>query len=168
MSTFFYMLLAGVVWMALRQSIDPLTFGVGAVIGALMWRVFGAPARRSFSPLRALRFAWISLGLLLVFLWELGVANVEQLRVIFAPRIDVRPYWVDYRSELETHTSRALLGLMIAMTPGSITCEEIEELEAGDRVCHVRIHLLNSLDPEAQLERIRKRLEAPLLKLEQL
>ena len=55
--------------------------------------------------------------------------------MIFARRIDVRPYWVDYRSELETHSSQALLGLMIAMTPGSITCEEIEDAREGSAGC---------------------------------
>jgi multisubunit Na+/H+ antiporter MnhE subunit len=168
MSTFFYMLLAGFVWMALRQSIALSTFLMGALIGVVVWRTIGAPARRPFTPLRALQFAWLSGGLLVLFLWELLVANIEQLRVIFAPRIDIQPAWVDYRSELESHASRALLGLMIAMTPGSITCEEIEDLEEGSEVCHVRIHLLNSKDPDAALERIRTRLEAPLLKLERL
>jgi multicomponent Na+:H+ antiporter subunit E len=168
MSTFFYMLLAGFVWMALNAEIALSTFLVGAVIGALVWRMVGTRSHRPFTPLRGLRFAWLSGGLLLVFLWELLVANVEQLRVIFSPRIDIQPYWVDFNSELETHTSRALLGLMISMTPGSITCEEIEECEGGFRTCHVRIHLLNAVDPDAALERIRRRLEAPLLQLERL
>ena len=110
MSTFFYVLLAGFVWMALRQSIDLATFLVGAAIGALIWRVVGTPAHRRLTPMRALRFAWLSAGLLVLFLWELLVANLEQLRVIFAPRIEVAPHWVDYRSELETRASRAVLG----------------------------------------------------------
>ena len=54
------------------------------------------------------------------------------------------------------------------MTPGSITCEEIEQREDGVDVCHVRIHLLNAEDPEAELARIRARLEAPLLAMERL
>ncbi len=45
MSTFFYMLLAGFAWMALRQSIELSTFLVGAAIGALVWRSVGGRAR---------------------------------------------------------------------------------------------------------------------------
>ena len=54
MSTFFYMLLAGAVWMALRQSIDWQTFLVGAAIGLVVGRAFGAPARPALHALAGL------------------------------------------------------------------------------------------------------------------
>ena len=123
MSTFFIAILAGVAWMGLTADVGAGAFALGAVVGLGVWRFQGGRARRRFGPLRALRLAGLGARLLLIFLWELAVANVEQLRIVLAPRIDVQPGWIRFRSELETPAMRALLGAMLLRFQGWVTLQ---------------------------------------------
>jgi multicomponent K+:H+ antiporter subunit E len=100
-----------------------------------------------------------------VFLWELVVAVGEQLRIVLAAPIDVRPGWVRFSTELETPVMRAALGLVISLTPGSLT---YEESVSDNGVCDLALHVLDLRDEERLLERIRTRFEAPLRAMETL
>jgi len=101
--------------------------------------------------------------LLGTFVWELVVANVQQLRVVLSPRIDVDPCWVHFDTVLESPALRALLGVMISLTPGTLVCDEFERPDGG--VC-LWLHILDTDDAPAAVARIRERLEAPLRSLE--
>jgi multisubunit Na+/H+ antiporter MnhE subunit len=165
MSTFFVAILTGVAWMGLSGEVSWGSFAVGTVIGLTVWRIEGAHARRPFGPVRALHLTWLGLRFLAVFLWELVVASIEQLRIVLAPRIDVRPGWARFSTELETPAMRALLGLVVSLTPGSLIYDEsISE----DGVCHLAIHVLDLRDEQRLLDRIHTRFEAPLRAMETL
>ena len=165
MSSFLFLLLAGLAWMALLGDPDWDTFIVGVVIGAVVRQFEHVRSSRSFSPGRAFRFAYVTLRLMGTFLWELLVANIQQLRIILSPRLDIQPCWLEFRTELETPAMRALLGVMVVMTPGTVTCDELP-VEGGG--WSIALHVLDARDPEEVVERIRSRLEAPLHHLEQL
>jgi multicomponent Na+:H+ antiporter subunit E len=165
MSSFFVAVLTGVAWMGLSQQIGWVPFAVGAVIGLVVWRVEGISSRRPFGPVRALRLTWMGAGLLVVFLSELVMAVVEQLRIVLAPRINVRPGWVRFRTELETPAMRVALGLMLSLTPGSLV---YEESVSEDGACDLALHVLDLHDEDRLLERIRSRFEAPLRAMETL
>jgi multisubunit Na+/H+ antiporter MnhE subunit len=165
MSTFFAAIASGLVWMGLVGETAWSSFAFGVVLGLLLWRFGGARARRPFGPIRALHMSWLGLRLGLYFAWELVLANAEQLRIVLAPRIDVRPRWIHFRTELETPAMRALLGVMISLTPGSLTYEESLSQD-GSMV--IGIHVLNLRDEARLLEQIRRQFEAPLHEMEQL
>ena len=165
MSSFFVAVLTGVAWMGLSAQISWGSFAVGAVIGLVIWRVEGIHSRRPFGPVRALRLTWMGARLLVVFLWELVVAVVGQLRIVLAPRIDIRPGWVRFSTELETPAMRVVLGLMISLTPGSLT---YEESVSENGVCELSLHVLDLREEERMLEQIRTRFEAPLRAMETL
>ena len=108
------------------------------------------------------RLAWASVKVAAIFTWELVLANFGQLRIVLAPRIEVQPRWVHFELALESPALRALLGVMISLTPGTLVCDEAPHEDGF----HVWIHVLDSDDPEAVINRIRRRLEAPLRALE--
>jgi len=164
MWTFFATILAGLAWMGLNAEVGFGTFGVGLVIGSLIWRLEGARASTRFGPVRASRLLGIGVRLLGVFLWELVVANFEQLRIILAPRIDVHPGWIRFGTNLETPAMRAVFGAMVSLTPGSLTYEESSD-ESG---CTISLHVLDLRDEERMVARIRTRFEAPLRAMERL
>jgi multisubunit Na+/H+ antiporter MnhE subunit len=60
---------------------------------------------------------------------------------------------------------RALFGTLLTLTPGSLTYEETTD-ENGRWTIHM--HLLDTRQGEAALERARQRFEAPLRKMENL
>ncbi len=165
MSAFFVAILTGVAWMGLSAEIGWGTFAVGAAIGLAVWRAEGLRSRRPFGLVRAIRLTWMAVRLLVVFLWELLVAVVEQLRIVLAPGIDVRPGWVRFTTELETPAMRVVFGVMVSMTPGTIT---YEETISEDGLCSLELHVLDLRDEEGMLARIRTRFEAPLRAMETL
>jgi multicomponent Na+:H+ antiporter subunit E len=165
MSSFFVAILTGLAWMGLLGEIGWGSFAVGAALGLAIWRIEGGRARRPFGPVRALRLTWLGVRFLAVFLCELLVAVVEQIRIVLAPRIDVHPGWVRFSTELETPAMRVLLGVVLSLTPGSLTYEEsISE----DGACDLALHVLDLRDEERLVERIRARFEAPLREMETL
>ena len=163
MSIFFIPVLTGLAWMGLTAEIGWGAFAVGASLGLLVWRLGQASNRKPFRSTRALRLIWLGGRVFAVFLWELVIANLEQLRIVLAPRIDIRPGWIRYRSELETPGMQALLGVMITLTPGSLT---YEESPGEDGSFGISLHVLDLRDEEQVVERIRTRFEAPLRAME--
>jgi multisubunit Na+/H+ antiporter MnhE subunit len=166
MSAFFFIVFVGTAWMGLRGDISVFTFVIGLLIGFGLWRMFGFRSRRPFSVARAVRLTLLAASLFLIFLVELVQANLQQLRIVLAPRIAVRPYWLRFRTELETPTMRAVLGTMIVMTPGTVAYGEIE---AADGAWIIGVHALNAkdaADAQATLDRIRKRFESRLKQME--
>jgi multicomponent Na+:H+ antiporter subunit E len=158
-----FLLLTGFAWMGLRGDVGVGTFATGMLLGAVVWRVERVRSSKPFQPGRALRLVLRSVAVLSSFGWELLVANWHQLRIVLAPRIDVQPCWAHFDTQLESQALRLVLGVMISLTPGTLICDEVERSDGS--VC-LWIHILDSDDPDAVIERIRQRLEAPLCALE--
>ena len=168
MSAFFFIIFSGLVWMGLNADIGVFTFVVGLLLGFGMWRLFRFRSRRPFSITGAIRLVFLALSVFTVFLKELLLANLQQLRIVFKPRIVINPYWLQYRTELETPAMRAVLGSMIVMTPGTVA---YKETEAEEGVWTIAVHALHAKDEEeAQktLDRIHDRFELRLRQMETL
>ena len=165
MSGFFFILASGVVWMGLSVDLDLETFIWGAALGSIYWFLRGQESRRPFGVRRALVLIWLGSRLAVTFLWELVVANIDQLRLVLSPRIDIEPGWIEVHCSLQTTPMRVLLGTLLTLTPGSLTFEEKTD-ENGRWTIHM--HLLDTRGGEESLERARRRFEAPLKRMEDL
>jgi len=168
MSAFFFIFFSGIVWMGLRGDIGVLTFAVGILLGFGLWRLFRFKSRRPFSITGMIRLTFLGLSVFIIFLKELLLANLQQLRIVLAPRIQVSPHWLQYRTRLETPAMRAVLGSMIVMTPGTVA---YKETEADEGVWTIAVHALHAKDAEdAQktLDRIHDRFESRLRQMEAL
>ena len=166
MSQFLFLVLAGLAWMGLRGDVGLYPFVVGVLIGFGIWRVFGFESRRPFSITRAIRLVFLGASVFIVFVLELVLANLRQVRIVLAPRIAVRPYWLRFRTELETPSMRALLDLMIVMTPGTVAYGEIE-IEDGVWILGIHaLHAEDDVDAQNAIDRIRERLESRLRQME--
>jgi multicomponent Na+:H+ antiporter subunit E len=168
MSAFFFIIFSGIAWMGLSGDTGVFTFVIGSLLGFGMWRLFRFKSRRPFSIVGAIRLGYLGLSVFIVFLKELLLANLQQLRIVLAPRIQVSPYWLQYRTELETPAMRAILGSMIVMTPGTVAYKEFETEEG---VWNIAVHALHVKDEEeAQkiLDRIHVQFESRLRLIEAL
>ena len=159
-------LTGAVVWWALIEGhgAGAMLFGgaLGAGLAHLVFRrraeTRGDALPRIRAPRSAMRRLFAATRLVGRFARELVIANVQQLRLVLAPRLRVRPRWVIYPTELESPILRTLLGLMISLTPGTVT--------ADLRSAHLVVHVLDTDDEAEVIDRIRDRFEAPLLVLE--
>ena len=82
----------------------------------------------------------------------------EQARLVLSPRLAPRTAWLEYETELRSPALRALFAALVSLTPGTLTCDLARRT--------LSVHVLDTGDLEATRERIRRRLERPLLGME--
>ena len=114
--------------------------------------------RRSPILKRWLERGILSLQLLGRFLVELVIANLQQARLVLGYPLRVQPRWIRYETQLRSRASRTLLGALISLTPGTLTCDLQNET--------LLIHALNESSDEEAIQRIRQRFESVLVRME--
>ncbi len=157
MNILFLLVIAFITWYGLRGSLGPSAVLVLGVLGAAV--LVSRKRRVPSSPRRSLRQVGAAIQVALLFGWELLISNLQQLRIVFGPSRLVQPHWLAFSSELESPPLRALLGMMISLTPGTMTVDLDDDGTFG-------VHVLVAEDDEAVVRRIRDVLERPLRRLE--
>ena len=116
-------LLLTFIWFAANSSlaIESIVTGalISAVLAAIFVRHFPAWSDVRFSPSRLFHF----LRYTGVFAVEMMRANVNMLRYVYAPRIDIDPGIVKIKTRLKTPVGRLALANSIALTPGSLVID---------------------------------------------
>lgn len=115
---------------------------------------------RSSLPLRWLKWTLLALELLGRFARELLVANLQQARLVLGWPLEVQPRWIRFQTRLRSESSRTLLGALISMTPGTLTCDLDGEI--------LLIHSLNARSEEDAVAGIRRHFESLLLRMEEI
>ena len=100
----------------------------------------------------------LAVQLLWRFSVELVIANLEQARLVLGVPLRVQPRWIEFRTCLRSHTLRTLLGSLISLTPGTLTCDLDGDI--------LRIHALNATTDDEAAGRIRERFESLLVRWE--
>ena len=95
-------------------------------------------------------------GLTLLFLWDILVANLSVAALILSFWRQPRCAWIVIPLDLESSTGVAALANMITLTPGTLSARL-----TPDRL-ELLVHVLDSDDPEAEVNRIKQRYERPL------
>jgi multicomponent Na+:H+ antiporter subunit E len=114
-------------WFAANSSFafEALVTGtlISTVIAYMFTRKRGAWRDIRLSPERVFHFALFT-G---VFLVELVRANINMMRYVFAPRINIKPGIVRIKTKLKTPVGRLALANSIALTPGSLVIDVKDE-----------------------------------------
>lgn len=111
-----------VLWLIVNSSTALAIAATGAVISLVIAWIF---ARRSnvwhidLTP----RGAWHFLAYTATFFIELVKANINMLRYVYAPRIDIHPGIVKVHMRLKSPIGRLALANSIALTPGSLVMD---------------------------------------------
>jgi multicomponent Na+:H+ antiporter subunit E len=112
-----------VVWMAANSTIEVEVALLGAVISGVFAYAFtkssGGWRQIHWGPSGFYHFLVYS-G---VFLVELVKANLAMLRIVYSPRIHIRPGIVKVRTRLRSAIGRLALANTIALTPGSLVID---------------------------------------------
>ena len=102
-----------------RTRIDRTGALISAVLAYLLSRKSTVWRDIRFSPARLYHFVLYT-G---VFVVELVRANINMMRYVFAPRIDIKPGIVEIKTKLKTPVGRFALANSIALTPGSLVID---------------------------------------------
>jgi multicomponent Na+:H+ antiporter subunit E len=141
------------IWLVANDSLAPEIVLVGAVVAALLAVLF-APFARVYADIRwtprVLLNAFAFLG---VFVWELVLANLNVARLVFSPRIDIRPGIVEIKTRLKSPLGRMVLANAITLTPGTLV------VDIRDDSLFIHWIVVSSVDPEAATRDIAGRFE---------
>ena len=123
-SGFFWLwILLTFLWFAANLSSAVEALATGAAISAVLAYIFtrgpGVWQGIRFSPTRLYHFI-VYTG---IFLVELVRANVNMMRYVYAPRIDIKPGIVRIKTKLKTPMGRLALANSIGLTPGSLVID---------------------------------------------
>src|SRR5690625_196452 len=88
--------LIAIVWMFLSTSFTPQTFVIGYLIGILILLVM----RRYFKERFYLGWIWAAIKLILIFLSELVIYNINVLRLVIAQKINILLVLFAFRTDL--------------------------------------------------------------------
>ena len=125
----------------------------GIVISAAIALAFASFAR-VYSVIRwSPKVILYYLMYLAVFLIELTRANLNVMRLVFSPRIDIEPGIVEIKTSLKTPIGRLALANSITLTPGTLVVDIKDD--------SLFIHWINvsATDPVAATEEISARFE---------
>lgn len=125
------------------------TFVTGYIIGLVAVYIL-----RNFLPGRFYlkRLYWM-VRLFLVFIIELVKANVDVVRIVMAPKIDIHPGFYAYPCDLEEEWEVALLSTLITLTPGTVVVAISEDYSI------IYIHGLDMDDADAEIANIKTSFE---------
>jgi multicomponent Na+:H+ antiporter subunit E len=114
-------------WFAANLSLAPEALATGALISVAVAYAFtrkrGVWRDFHLSPRRVYHFVLFTGA----FLVELVRANINVLRYVFSPRIDIKPGIVRIKTKLKTPVGRLALANSIALTPGSLVIDIKDE-----------------------------------------
>jgi multicomponent K+:H+ antiporter subunit E len=142
-------------WLLLQQSVAPahvISGVVLAVVAPLLVGGFLGPAARPRAWAEVVRLSGI-------VLWDIVVSNVVVARIVLDPTSRPQPAWVRVPLHTRHPTAATLLAAIITTTPGTVSCV------VDDERWEILVHALDLDDPQALVEQIRTRYEAPLRRI---
>ena len=155
---FWLWLLLTLLWIAANSSLAVESVASGVLISAALAFIFtqktGVWQGIRFSPPRFYHFIRYT-G---VFAVELVRANINMMRYVYAPRIDITPGIVKIKTGLKSPLGRLALANSIALTPGSLV------LDIEDDVLFIHWIDLKTIDPDEATRMIAGPFEADLEK----
>jgi multicomponent Na+:H+ antiporter subunit E len=139
------------VWVVIDQSTKPdnLVVGALATIAATWLSLKLLPPAGGRVRVGAL------VALLPRFLWQSLVAGFDVARRAFAPRLDLQPGFVDYRTQLPRGSGRSAFELIASLMPGSVPSDDGPQ--------QIEFHCLDTRQPVAEQLAAEERAYAPAL-----
>jgi len=121
MSTFLLNILLALAWGALTGSFEPINLFFGFALGFLM---IGVGERTlTGNQGRYLRASFLALELLFLFLVDFIRANLRMVKIVLAPKPDLKPAVVAVPLSIRSETAITLLVNMITLTPGTLSLD---------------------------------------------
>ncbi|MFM1991677.1 MAG: hypothetical protein RJA99_4634 [Pseudomonadota bacterium] len=150
-----------VTWLLLNQTVAPGHLLLGLVLAVALSRLPGGSPRFARAPGERglLARPRIAARLAAVVLRDIVVANLQVGRRILGPASALTPRFVWVPLDVRRPRSISLLAGIVTMTPGTLSCE------LSDDHRHLLVHGLDIDDPQALVDEVKTRYEAPIREL---
>lgn len=147
------------IWCLLQEKFDLPEFIIGGFFGALIIYLHrsvldeGRSEDHAFSMKALLAKSAKTLRYLIVFLFEVVKANVDVVKIVLSPKLNMTPGIIAYKMEVKTDAGITLLANSITLTPGTLSVDISEDRKT------LYIHALHIEDARALEQSIRDSLE---------
>jgi multicomponent Na+:H+ antiporter subunit E len=142
-------------WMFLKNDWSFPSFFVGYFWGLLL-----ILAMRRFIPGRVYFSRIIAAGkLFFLFLRELLLANVQVIRDILRPKLDIKPGIFALPTDLKSDWEITLLSLLITLTPGTL----VMDISDDNKILY--IHAINMPDADQAISDIKNSFEKAIMEV---
>lgn len=142
-------------WMFLQVSFSARTFIIGYLLGLIV--MLGM--RRFFKSRFYLHRVWAVVYLFLLFLKELVKANIDVLKLLLRPQLDMRPGIFALETELESDWEITLLANLITLTPGTLVVDVSDDQKV------LYIHAIDIGDVSEAVEGIKESFEKAIMEV---
>ncbi|MDT8861449.1 Na+/H+ antiporter subunit E [Alkalihalobacillus sp. MEB130] len=143
------------IWAFLQNSYTGVDFLVGYVIGIFILFVL----RRFLQFDFYFRRVWAFIKLTLLFFKELIMANIDVIKIVLSPKLDIQPGIIEVPTKLETEWELTLLASLISLTPGTLS------MDFSDDNKYIYIHSIHVPDKEEMIRQIHNTFERAILEV---
>ena len=112
-----------------RVTLEVFLFGV-VICGWLYWFISKYMGYNYKNEIRYAKKIPLYLKYAVVLVWEIIKANIDVIRIILSPKMEIEPAIVTFHTDLESDAAQVVLANSITLTPGTYTAN----LENGDYV----------------------------------
>lgn len=105
------------IWMIMWGTNTLIDFFIGYVVGLFLLFFL----RRFLPTVFYFRRAYAGVKLILIFIKELILANIDVVRIILRPKMDINPGIIAVPTSLKTQWEITLLASLISLTPGTLS-----------------------------------------------
>lgn len=115
---FFFLL----IWIIFNGRVTAEILLSGFVLSAVIYGFFCK--FMGYSPendLKILRNLPAGILYILLLIWEVVLANVQIIKLVLSPQIDISPKLIFFKTDLKSEFSKVVLANSITLTPGTIT-----------------------------------------------
>ena len=147
-------LLIAVIWMFFFScSIPHLLFGY--FIGTVLLFILSRFLPSTFY----LKRVWALIVLNLLFVKELIMANLDVLRWVYKPKLDMQSGILALPTELENHWEITLLANLITLTPGTLS------IDISDDNNYIYVHAIDLPDVNEAIHKIKGTFEKAIMEV---
>lgn len=148
-----------VIWCLLQEKFDLPEFAIGALFGYGIIYLLKSILDDRKAERRALTFKEYfiltakTVRYLIVFLIEVIKANIEVVKIVLSPKLNITPGIIAYKLDVKTDAGITLLANSITLTPGTLSIDISKDRKT------LYIHALQIEDARALEQSIRDSLE---------
>ncbi|MFC4022718.1 Na+/H+ antiporter subunit E [Oceanobacillus longus] len=148
-------LIIAVMWMFLSESYTMASFITGFLFGVLLLLLLRRFLPGGFYLTRVLK----AIKLILVFLREMVMSNIEMIKYIYSPRPIREPGIFEYPLELKTDWEITILSSLISLTPGTLSIAISEDKSK------LYIHAMNIENVDDEIRSIKETFEKGIMEV---
>jgi multicomponent K+:H+ antiporter subunit E len=142
-------------WLLLVEDANAATLLTAALLSLVIPHI-AARLEREFARLGAV---WVLLPFGAMLLRDILVANLTVARQVLGPESRLEPGFIWIPLDLTNIHGISALTSVITLTPGTLTAELSHDRR------HLLVHCLHVPDPQAAIDEIKQRYEAPLRRI---